>query len=66
MRNREATVAAIRSSGGSVEAICFDVANGSEAARVLEPLAQAQPVQVIVNNAGCHADGALAGMEPLP
>lgn len=61
----EATVAAIRGSGGSAEVICFDVANGPEAARVLEALAEVQPVQVIVNNAGCHADGPLAGMEPL-
>lgn len=59
----EATVAAIRSNGGSAEALCFDVANSVQAAQVLETLAEAQPVQVIVNNAGCHADGPLAGMD---
>lgn len=48
--------------GGSAEAVCFDVTDRSACAEVLQPIAQAAPVQVIVHNAGIHGDAPLAGM----
>lgn len=54
----------IRNSGGSAEAICFDVCD-TESARIrLEAALEAGPIQVVVNNAGIHDDAPLAGMSP--
>jgi 3-oxoacyl-[acyl-carrier protein] reductase len=52
----------ICSSGGSAEAVCFDVADAATTAAALEKLLLAGPIQVLVNNAGIHRDGILAGM----
>jgi len=52
----------IKERGGSAEALCFDVADRAACAGVLTPIAQRQPVQVIVHNAGIHKDAPLAGM----
>jgi 3-oxoacyl-[acyl-carrier protein] reductase len=52
----------IRSKGGSASALCFDVADAAACASVLETLLQDGPIQVLVNNAGIHRDGLLAGM----
>jgi 3-oxoacyl-[acyl-carrier protein] reductase len=58
----EALANAIAGDGGSAEAVRFDVADESAAAAALEKVLAAGPVQVIVNNAGVHQDGPLAGM----
>ena len=58
----EAVVAAIRAAGGSAEAVAFDVADGEATRAATDSLLQAGPVQVIVNNAGIHDDGPMAGM----
>ncbi|MEN6587444.1 MAG: 3-oxoacyl-ACP reductase FabG [Sulfuricella sp.] len=52
----------IRTAGGSAEAVCFDVADAAASAVAVEKLLQDGPVQVLVNNAGIHRDGILAGM----
>jgi 3-oxoacyl-[acyl-carrier protein] reductase len=52
----------IIAAGGGAETICFDVTDRDGAAQALGPLAQSQPIQVIVNNAGIHEDAPLAGM----
>jgi 3-oxoacyl-[acyl-carrier protein] reductase len=57
-----AIAAAIRASGGSAEITCFDVADRANVNIELEKLLQEAPVQVLVNNAGIHDDGPLAGM----
>ena len=60
-RARE-TVESIRSTGGSAEAVVFDVTDRAGAAEILTALSDPQPVQVLVNNAGIHDDAPLAGM----
>jgi 3-oxoacyl-[acyl-carrier protein] reductase len=52
----------IIASGGSAEAICFDVADAAASGAALEKLLESGPIQVLVNNAGIHQDGILAGM----
>jgi len=57
-----ALVEAIRQAGGQAEAIAFDVTD-AEASRVaLEALVADAPIQVLVNNAGIHADAVFPGM----
>ncbi|SDZ27422.1 3-oxoacyl-[acyl-carrier protein] reductase [Lysobacter sp. yr284] len=58
----EAVVAQIRAGGGEAEAVAFDVADGEAARAALERLLQAGPIQGVVNNAGIHDDGPMAGM----
>lgn len=59
----EAVAREIRASGGSAEALCFDVCDHAAAAGALEGLLErGGPVQVIVSNAGIHRDAPLAGM----
>jgi len=58
----EAVVAAIRSTGGSAEAVSFDVTERAATNAALERLLDAGPIQVLVNNAGIHADAVFPGM----
>ena len=58
----EAVAAAIRAAGGSAEMARFDVTDTGQTHAVLTELLDAGPVQVLVNNAGVHADAPLAGM----
>jgi 3-oxoacyl-[acyl-carrier protein] reductase len=53
---------AITDEGGSSETVQFDVADEGEVADALEAVLATGAVQVIVNNAGIHVDGPLAGM----
>ncbi|HEX9802257.1 MAG TPA: SDR family oxidoreductase [Gammaproteobacteria bacterium] len=48
----EAVVASICESGGSAEAVVFDVTDGVQCREVLGALAGEAPIQVLVNNAG--------------
>ena len=52
----------IAASGGSATVTCFDVVNGQATAQVLEDLLKDGPIQVLINNAGLHEDGPMAGM----
>lgn len=52
----------LRAAGASAEAITFDVTDREAVAKVLGGLAEAAPIQVLVNNAGIHEDVPLAGM----
>jgi 3-oxoacyl-[acyl-carrier protein] reductase len=58
----EAVVAAIRKAGGSAEALAFDVTDRAATAAALETLLAAGPIQILVNNAGIHADAVFPGM----
>ena len=58
----EAVVAAIAAAGGSAEAVAFDVTERAASAAALEKLLEAGPIQVLVNNAGIHADAVFPGM----
>ena len=64
-RNRaraETVVAAIFAAGGSAEAVAFDVTERAATAAALERLLEAGPIQILVNNAGIHADAVFPGM----
>ena len=52
----------IRAAGGAADAVVFDVTNEQETALALEKLLADGPVQIVVNNAGIHADAPMAGM----
>jgi len=52
----------IIAAGGNAEAICFNVADAAASSAALERLLEGGPIQVLVNNAGIHQDGILAGM----
>ncbi|WP_439588645.1 3-oxoacyl-ACP reductase FabG [Hydrogenophaga sp.] len=58
----EATAEAIRASGGSAEAVAFDVTDRSACASALAALTEAGAIQVLVNNAGVHDDAVFPGM----
>ncbi len=58
----ETVVADIRATGGSAEAVAFDVADGEATRQAIDALLQAGPIQVVINNAGIHDDGPMAGM----
>ncbi len=58
----EAVVAQIRDAGGAAEAVAFDVADGEAVRAALARLAEAGPIQCVVNNAGIHDDAPMAGM----
>jgi 3-oxoacyl-[acyl-carrier protein] reductase len=48
--------------GGSAEAVCFDVTDFDATTRSLSAILKEGPIQVLVNNAGIHDDAPLAGM----
>ena len=64
-RNRDAAeqvAEEIANAGGSAETLAFDVADAAATGAALERLVEVGPIQVLVNNAGIHADAPLAGM----
>lgn len=54
--------AEIRATGGSAEALSFDVTDSAAVSAVLSPLHEDQPIQILVNNAGIHDDAVFPGM----
>ena len=58
----ESLVEDIHQSGGSAEAICFDVTDAAGTEQQLQTMLEAGPIQILINNAGIHADAPLAGM----
>ena len=64
-RSREkaaAVVGEILAAGGSAEAVAFDVTDRAATAAALEVLLEAGAIQILVNNAGIHADAVFPGM----
>lgn len=63
-RNQRTTEIArqIAGDGGSAETVTFDVTDQVAAAGAVSKLLTEGPIQVLVNNAGIHHDGPLAGM----
>ncbi len=64
-RGREkaaAVVGEIVAGGGSAEAVVFDVTEREPTATALAELLAAGPIQILVNNAGIHADTVFPGM----
>jgi 3-oxoacyl-[acyl-carrier protein] reductase len=58
----EDLAAEIRAAGGSAEVAVFDVTDAQRTRQYLEALCAHEAVQVLVNNAGIHADAPMAGM----
>lgn len=58
----DAVVAGILASGGSAEAVAFDITDRAATASVLETLLEAGAIQILVNNAGIHDDAVFPGM----
>ncbi|HEV8016818.1 MAG TPA: 3-oxoacyl-ACP reductase FabG [Stellaceae bacterium] len=55
-------VARLRASGGSAEAVVFDVTDPAGTEAALAKVLAAGPVQILVNNAGIHDDAVMPGM----
>ena len=51
--------------GGSAEAVTFDITDSEATRTAIEHLLESGPIQIIVNNAGVHADATFAGMSVL-
>lgn len=62
LEKAEAIVAAIREANGSAEAVAFDVTDRSATAAALEKLLEGGAIQIVINNAGIHADAVFPGM----
>lgn len=61
--DRAAAVAAdIQASGGSAEAVAFDVTDRAATAAALDTLLEGGAIQIVVNNAGIHDDAVFPGM----
>ena len=58
----EALVEEIRQAGGSAQAVSFDVTDATGTEQQLQQILEEGPIQILVNNAGIHADAPLAGM----
>ena len=58
----DAVVASILASGGSAEAVAFDITDRAATASALETLLEAGAIQILVNNAGIHDDAVFPGM----
>ena len=58
----EALAEELRGNGGSAQAACFDLCDAEATRTALERLLEDGPIQVLVNNAGAHADAPMAGM----
>ena len=58
----EAVVAEIRAAAGNARALAFDVTDRAATRAALEGELEAGPIQILVNNAGIHADAVFPGM----
>ena len=58
----EAVAEAIRTAGGSAESVVFDITDADATEVAVAGLLEEGPIQVLVNNAGRHADAPMAGM----
>ncbi|MGB0129960.1 MAG: SDR family NAD(P)-dependent oxidoreductase, partial [Rhodocyclaceae bacterium] len=58
----EALVAEIRQTGGTADAIVFDVTDREAAGAALSALVEEAPIRILVNNAGIHADAVFPAM----
>ncbi|MCU7879201.1 MAG: 3-oxoacyl-ACP reductase FabG [Candidatus Thiodiazotropha sp. (ex Lucinoma aequizonata)] len=52
----------INNFNGSAEIVQFDIRDAAETTLAIEVLLKSGPIQILVNNAGCHYDAPMAGM----
>jgi len=60
----EKLAAEITASGGSAQAVSFDIADRGATGAALKKLLDDGPIQIVVNNAGVHDDAVMPGMRP--
>jgi 3-oxoacyl-[acyl-carrier protein] reductase len=58
----DAIARALVAAGGEARAVTFDVTDAAATRAALEAIAEPQPVQILVNNAGIHEDAAFPAM----
>jgi len=58
----DALAAAIKADSGSAETVVFDVTDAAASKTALDALLAADPIQIVVNNAGIHDDAVMPGM----
>ncbi|CAO3402906.1 3-oxoacyl-ACP reductase FabG [Azospirillum palustre] len=58
----EALTAEIAASGGSAQAVAFDVTDVDATGEALEQVLESGPIQILVNNAGVHDDAVMPAM----
>jgi 3-oxoacyl-[acyl-carrier protein] reductase len=63
LEKAETIAAKIQESGGSAEAIAFDVTNPEETLAAVNHLSATSVIQILINNAGIHKDAPLVGMD---
>jgi 3-oxoacyl-[acyl-carrier protein] reductase len=61
----DAVARALIEAGGEARVVTFDVTDAAATRAALEAIAEPQPVQILVNNAGIHDDAAFPGMSAL-
>lgn len=54
----------ILATGNSAEALAFDLADGAATRAAVAALVDDAPIQLLINNAGCHDDAVFPGMAP--
>ena len=59
----EIVVEQIKKENGSAEVVIFDTTNTEQAKQELEKIISNGAIQILVNNAGIHNDGIMAGMQ---
>jgi 3-oxoacyl-[acyl-carrier protein] reductase len=64
LEKAEAVAAEICAAGGQAQAIAFDITDREMTRVALEAVLDSAPIQVLVNNAGIHADAVFPGMSP--
>lgn len=62
LENAQQLAEEIISEGGGAEAVRFDLTDTEATAQAVQQILEQGPIQVLVNNAGIHADAPLAGM----
>jgi len=60
----EKLAAEITASGGSAQAVSFDIADRDATGTALQKLLDDGPIQIVVNNAGVRDDAVMPGMRP--
>jgi 3-oxoacyl-[acyl-carrier protein] reductase len=64
LEKAEALAEALRAAGGSAEACAFDLVDRAACEAACATLVAGGPIQVLVNNAGTHADAAFPALRP--
>lgn len=62
LNRAEDIVSSIRQEGGKAEVVQFDVCDKDAVQAALGGILEKGPIQILVNNAGMHNDGVMAGM----